>query len=395
MHPTPVQLEAFDRGDIAVPDAAIIEEHLATCESCLAWLERGSSPDELVDLIRATAPRRPPRPPAPCGTTPAGYDIIEPIGRGGMGVVFKARHRALGRLVAFKQVRAGLDADARELARFHAEARAAARLSHPNIVKVFDVGEQDGLPFIAMELVEGVKLAETLWRGPLPHREAAALLESLARAVEHAHSHGIVHRDLKPANILLAEDLTPRIVDFGLVKFQGSATETEPGALLGTPRYMAPEQACGGTVGAAVDLHALGVILYECLTGRPPFQGATALEVIELYSNSGAGAAQPASAGSASGLANDLHEMPRKRPAAAICQRGRACGRSRPLLAGGTDSGTAGWTSDPTLEMDQAQASSGRTCGIGRACCRGGTLRSGASPEAPSSRDRPNRSSRA
>ena len=285
MHPTLEELEAFDRGDVNNDEASAIEEHLVTCQACLARMDTGSSPDDLVSLIRATARHGLSSPPAVAGTIPTGYELLEPIGRGGMGVVFKARQRALGRMVALKQIRAGLDADAQELARFHAEALAAARLAHPNIVKVFDVGQQDGLPFIAMELVEGGRLPDRLANGPLPPHEAAVLVESLARAVEHAHQQGIVHRDLKPANILLAPDLTPRIVDFGLVKFQDTPSETKSGALLGTPRYMAPEQAAGDVATPAVDIHALGAILYECLTGRPPFQAATALEVIEQIRN--------------------------------------------------------------------------------------------------------------
>ncbi len=286
MHPTLEQLEAFDRGDIAEADASTIEDHLVTCSDCSARLSAAASQDQLVRLVRAAAlgNHRPLAPPV-SGEMKSGYDLLEPIGRGGMGVVFKARQRALGRLVALKQIRAGLDADPSELLRFQTEAEAAARLAHPNIVRVFDVGVQDGSPYIAMELVEGNSLAQRLGAGPLQPPEAAVLVEKLARALDHAHVHGVVHRDLKPANILLTADLTPRIVDFGLVKFEGAAALTQTGAIIGTPRYMAPEQSVGGPAGYAVDIYALGVILYECLTGSPPFDADTPLELIEQVRN--------------------------------------------------------------------------------------------------------------
>ena len=158
---------------------------------------------------------------------------------------------------------------------------------HPNIVRVFDVGVQDGLPYIAVELVEGPTLDDRFKDGPLRPAGAAALVEKLARAPEHAHEHGVVHRELKPANILLAPELPPRIVDFGLVKFEGATALTQSGALLGTPRYMAPEQTSGGPAGCAVDIFAIGVVLYECLTGHPPFQADTPLELIDQVRNRG------------------------------------------------------------------------------------------------------------
>ena len=243
MHPTLEQLQAFDDGRLAEPDASTIEDHLATCSECLARVERGFSADSLLEMIRVVCQcDRAGDAPVLAGRVPTGYELIEPIGRGGMGVVFKARQRALGRLVAFKQIRAGLDADPNELARFQNEARAAARLTHPGIVRIFEVGQQDGLPYIAMELVEGGNLADRLRGGPLPPRDAAALIESLALAVHHSHEHGIVHRDLKPANILLTPEFVPRITDFGLVKLDDAIGPTQTGVLLGTPCYMAPEQ---------------------------------------------------------------------------------------------------------------------------------------------------------
>src|SRR5262249_22326677 len=169
-------------------------------------------------------------------------------------------------------------------ARFRSEAEAVAQLAHPNIVQIFDIGEQDGCPFLAMEHISGGSLAQQLDGTPVPARQAASLVLALARAVQHAHERGIVHRDLKPANVLLIADGTPKIADFGLAKRADSDyVHTQTGAILGSPSYMAPEQAAGATekVGPPTDVYALGVILYELLTGRPPFKGATIIETME------------------------------------------------------------------------------------------------------------------
>jgi WD40 repeat protein/serine/threonine protein kinase len=267
-----------------------------------------------------------------------GYEVLGLLGRGGMGIVYQARQLALNRLVAVKMLPAGDPDDAGERIRFRREAEAAARLQHPNIVQVHEVGEADGRPYFTLEFCAGGSLAGRLNGTPLPPTEAAALVETLARAVEHAHQAGVVHRDLKPANVLLRNkseirnskfetnsnpeirkkpetpdpkpggggpglglrfgigdsglivsnfefrisDFEPKIADFGLAKRLDEDGQTRRDAILGTPSYMAPEQAGrkGAPVGPAADVYALGAILYECLTGRPPFRAATPLETV-------------------------------------------------------------------------------------------------------------------
>jgi WD40 repeat protein len=242
-----------------------------------------------------------------------GYELLEELGRGGMGVVYKARDLRLKRLVALKMILAGAHAGAAQRERFRREAEAVARLQHPHIVQVFALGEQDGLPYFALELVEGGSLDRRLNGQPQPPRESAELVRTLALAVQAAHEAGVVHRDLKPANVLLADSAVgnalrgvldgadapagtarrpfptasvPKITDFGLAKLalaEAADGPTQQGAVLGTPAYMAPEQAAGRgeEVGPAADVWALGVILYECLTGAVPFRGASALDVLE------------------------------------------------------------------------------------------------------------------
>jgi hypothetical protein len=201
-----------------------------------------------------------------------------------MGIVFRARHLRLNRVVALKMVLAGAYAGLRERERFQREAEAVAGLQHPNVVQIHDVGDSDGRPYYTMEFVEGGSLSQKLTGTPLPAHQVAVLLATLAEAVQAAHQGGIIHRDLKPANVLLTADGTPKISDFGLARrFDGEAGLTRTGSVVGTPSYMAPEQARGEplAVGPAVDVYALEAILYELLTGRPPFRAETAAETIQ------------------------------------------------------------------------------------------------------------------
>jgi serine/threonine-protein kinase len=213
-----------------------------------------------------------------------GYTVEGILGRGGMGVVYKAQHLRLHRPVALKMMLAGAYAGPQEQARFQREAEAVAALRHANIVQVHDVGDHEGQPYFTMEFVEGGSLAHKLAGHPIPARQAAALAADLARAVQTAHQAGIIHRDLKPGNVLLTADGTPKITDFGLARrLSGDASVTQTGAQLGTPSYMAPEQAKGQAraIGPATDVYALGAILYELLTGRPPFRAETASETVQ------------------------------------------------------------------------------------------------------------------
>ncbi|MBI3411159.1 MAG: protein kinase [Planctomycetes bacterium] len=225
-----------------------------------------------------------------------GYEVMGEIARGGMGVVYKARQLGLNRTVALKMILAGANAGSEERARFRREAEAAAHLQHPHIVQIFEVGEAERLPFIAMEYLEGGNLANQLDGRPLAARAAAELTETLARAVAYAHERGIIHRDLKPANILLScvtssltdrpSSFVPKVADFGVAKQMHECKDgqTQTGFIMGTPSYMAPEQAAGlaKSVGPATDVYALGAILYEMLTGRRPFQGETALDTLDM-----------------------------------------------------------------------------------------------------------------
>ncbi len=212
-----------------------------------------------------------------------GYELEAVLGRGGMGVVYRARQLSLKRTVALKMLLAGAFAGPHERARFRREAEAAASLRHTNIVQVYDVAEHEGRPYFTMEFVEGGSLAQKLAGTPQPALQAAVLAATLAEAVQVAHQGGIVHRDLKPSNVLLAADGTPKVSDFGLARrLEGGAGLTQSGVTVGTPSYMAPEQAGGQTraLGPTVDVYSLGAILYELLTGRPPFRAETTAETV-------------------------------------------------------------------------------------------------------------------
>jgi tetratricopeptide (TPR) repeat protein len=214
-----------------------------------------------------------------------GYEIVAELGRGGMGIVYQARQCSLKRLVALKMILAGAHADATARLRFRTEAEAVARLQHPNIVQIYEIGVHDRRPYLSLEYVAGGSLAGKVAGNAQPERSAARLVETLAQAVQYTHERGILHRDLKPTNVLLMADGTPKITDFGLAKvLDDDDGPTRSATVLGTPSYMAPEQAAGDAkrVGAPADVYSLGAILYELLTGRAPFQGSTPLSTLEL-----------------------------------------------------------------------------------------------------------------
>jgi serine/threonine protein kinase len=216
-------------------------------------------------------------------TTFGEYELIAEIARGGMGVVYKARQTTLDRIVALKMILAGRLAGEDDLVRFRTEAEAAAKLQHPNIVAVHDVGAVDGQHYFSMEFIDGPTLAQRLAKGPLPSRTAARYVCQVARAIHYAHRHGVLHRDLKPSNILIDTSDEPHVTDFGLAKrLGGDQGQTRTGAVLGTPSYMAPEQASGKIKdqGPWTDVYGLGAVLYELLTGRPPFKAESPMDTL-------------------------------------------------------------------------------------------------------------------
>jgi WD40 repeat protein/serine/threonine protein kinase len=306
--PDPDQLQRLLDERLSPEEHSMLAEHLQHCPACQRTLEEKTDfaagrlpplPHLLAETLgeQANAPRST----AGLPSVP-GYEVLEELGRG-MGIVFKARHLKLNRLVALKMLSDGSYAGADRLARFRVEAEAVARLQHPNIVQIYEVGEHDGLPYFAMEFVDGGNLARELNGTPRAAKKAAALIETLARAIHYAHERNIVHRDLKPANILLSNvkcqmsnvknppdkaldlgHLTPKIADFGLAKrLDVEQGQTESGAIMGTAGYMAPEQAAGKSkaIGPAADVYSLGAILYEVLTGRPPFIGESTLDTLQ------------------------------------------------------------------------------------------------------------------
>ncbi len=254
-----------------------------------AFLARHPAAAVFIDRIEALEKKLASPTPRPSDTpeqttlppAPAGYKLLSELGRGGMGVVYEARQISLDRTVALKMVLGGGHATGDRVARLKGEAEAISRLQHPHIVQIHEVGEHNGLPFLCLEYLAGGTLTLRLAGGPLSPRPAADLLVALAGAVEAAHTAQIVHRDLKPANVLFTADGVPKVTDFGLAK-QADSSLTSTGAVLGTASYMAPEQAegRGQEVGPAADVYALGAILYECLTGRPPFRTPSVQETI-------------------------------------------------------------------------------------------------------------------
>jgi tRNA A-37 threonylcarbamoyl transferase component Bud32 len=252
----------------------------------------GLAPPQTADTLLPGGPVSqpdfyiPPLPVAPEVPETDEYQFLEVLGRGGMGVVYKARQIHLNRLVALKMILAGGHASSEDMDRFRIEAQAAAGLHHPNIVQIYDFGEREGKPFIALEFVEGKSLLQKLDGTPWEPRTAAHLVETLALAMHHAHEEQVVHRDLKPANVLLTADGQPKITDFGLAKRMDRQDTGHTGsqAILGTPAYMAPEQAQGKArdVGRPADVYSLGVILYELVVGRVPFRGETLVDTIQL-----------------------------------------------------------------------------------------------------------------
>jgi WD40 repeat protein len=271
-------LEAAEAGRAPAPDVwvAAHPEFRAELEEFLAMRGR-------VDHIAAPL-RAPPVSDVPAQSELGGYELLDEIDRGGMGVVYRARQRGTGRLVALKIIRSGRFATAAERGRFRTEAEATAALDHPGIVPVYEVGEADGHAYYAMKLLEGGDLRDHLARLAADPRAAARLLLELAGAVEHAHRRGVLHRDLKPSNILLDADGQPHVADFGLAKLAGNGLSlTRTGEVVGTLAYMAPEQAAGGRVAVtiAVDVYGLGAVLYACLTGRPPVDDSRPLAALE------------------------------------------------------------------------------------------------------------------
>ncbi len=268
-------------------------EKAQTCSECGSPIPEnargGYCPKCLLALAECTAtaeaevPRQASPPPHSPGSWFGSYELIEQIGEGGMGVVFKARQRTLNRIVALKMMRSGSLASEPEVKRFRSEAQAVARLQHPNVVAIHEVGEQDGQFFFSMDYIEGKNLAEVVRRTPLPAERAARYVKTIAEATHYAHERGILHRDLKPANVLIDASDQPRITDFGLAKHIATDSDlTVSGAVMGTPSYMPPEQAAGKRkeIGPASDVYSLGAILYDLLTGRPPFRADTPVDTL-------------------------------------------------------------------------------------------------------------------
>jgi WD40 repeat protein/tRNA A-37 threonylcarbamoyl transferase component Bud32 len=293
-HPTADRLRKWLDGRLSQADSEAIETHLATCADVCAPILDKLSQGQMAPQPSEAATQLPVQPVDESPTLPwhgdvkvaaisvPGFEVFGELGRGGMSVVYKARQKNLNRLVALKVILSGKCAGVEDRERFQTDAEAIAQLQHPNIVQIHEIGEYDGQPFFSLEYCEGGSLESKLKATTLPAQAAADMLETLARAMQAAHDHNLVHRDLKPGNVLLTADGMPKITDFGLAKKLDQVGPTQTNEIMGAPSYMAPEQADAkfGAIGPAVDVYALGAILYECLTGRPPFKAATSLDTI-------------------------------------------------------------------------------------------------------------------
>ena len=369
-------LDRLTSGGPALPRTALIANDDAEAEPAPEFLERlrrtlpeGTAPPELLlrrsrngIASQASDDTDPGHELAGVASPPAaipGYEVLGELSRGGMGVVYRARQVGLNRLVALKMIHAGARAGAVDRARFQTEAEAVARLHHPNIIQIYDIGQCDGCPYFTMELVSGPTLARAAQSRPQPARAAATLVETLARAIACAHQQGILHRDLKPANVLLEPvgtptewardgeaDLrgsaiaslstsiwTPKLADFGLAKRLDDVSLTQHGLILGTPSYMAPEQVDGKgrALGPAVDIYSFGAILYELLTGRPPFLAGSIESTLAIVASEDPIPPRRLQPDVPRRPGDDQPEVPGEGAGAALFQRRGAGRRPRPV----------------------------------------------------------------
>ena len=288
------------------------------------------------------------------------YELLEEIGRGGQGIVYRAHQKSLNRTVALKVIGLGPWTTEAHLKRFRWEAEAAASLEHPCIVPIHEVGERDGQCYFSMKLVEGGQLDEVVRREPMPIRQSAELIAKVARTVHYAHEHGILHRDIKPGNILLDKNGEPHLTDFGLARLvEAESTVTGTLEVLGTPSYMAPEQAVGNKaqLTSATDVYGLGAVLYQLLTEHPPFAGGTTYETIKLAAGERAAAAAVVESKNRSRPFNNLSQVPGERSKAPVFFRSGTCRRPRTLAKARADSGTPHRNFHSSTQMGASKSS--------------------------------------